>query len=96
MSDEIPEDVRNTAHDEAMQFVEWLEPKPAEYEQAVHVLAGSFVRAILAERERCAKICEDQKAGFLSPQYASNQPFGSITERFACDECAKAIRSSHE
>lgn len=59
-------------------------------------LAVSIARAILAERERCAKVCEDQKAGFLSPEYASNQPLGSLTERFACDECAQAIRSSHE
>ena len=49
--------------------------------------------AILAERERCAKICEQQAQVFLSPQYAANQPIGSICERFACEECAAAIRT---
>jgi hypothetical protein len=43
--------------------------------------------------EACAKIAEAQKETFLSPQYASNQPFGSLCERFACDEVAKAIRA---
>lgn len=50
-------------------------------------------KIILAERERCAAVCEDQAQLFLSPQYASNQPIGSITERFACAECATAIRN---
>ena len=63
-------------------------------------LVEHSARAILAgreaERERCAKVCEDQKIGFLSPEYSFNQPLGSLTERFACDECAQAIRSSHE
>src|ERR1035437_2949419 len=43
--------------------------------------------------EECAKVAEAQKKDFLSPEYASNQPFGSICERFACDEVAKAIRA---
>lgn len=43
--------------------------------------------------EECAKVAEAQAQTFLSPQYASNQPFGSLCERFACDEVAKAIRA---
>jgi hypothetical protein len=42
--------------------------------------------------EECAKAAEAQKQTFLDPRYASNQPFGSICERFACEEVAKAIR----
>jgi len=43
--------------------------------------------------EECAKVAEAQAKTFLSPQYASNQPFGSLCERFACEEVAKAIRA---
>lgn len=43
--------------------------------------------------EECAQVAEAQKETFLSPQYDSNQPFGSLCERFACDEVAKAIRA---
>lgn len=50
--------------------------------------------------EECAKVAEAQAQTFLSPGYATNQPFGSICERFACEQVAKAIRAlaipSHE
>lgn len=48
--------------------------------------------AVQAERERCATICDTQKAAFLSPQYATNQPFSSFKERFACGVIAEQIR----
>ncbi len=55
------------------------------------------LRAIEMAREEAieaaAKVCEQQARDFLDPQYATPQPIGSITERFACSECAKAIRS---
>mgnify|MGYP000939415027 CR=1 FL=1 len=47
----------------------------------------------LATIEECAQIAEAQAETFLSPEYAANQPFGSLCERFACEEVAKAIRS---
>lgn len=50
-------------------------------------------RAILAERERCAKVCEAAAKQFLSPEYATGQPLSSFSERFACDTCAEGIRS---
>jgi hypothetical protein len=82
---DIPEDVMKLA-DSLWQQLDYLGPKLA------------IARAILAEREaqreRDAKLCEAQKEAFLSPQYASNQPLGSLTERFACDECASAIRAA--
>lgn len=64
--------------------------------------AATALRALLAEREgmrgaaleEAAKICEQQAVGFLSPKYATNQPLSSFQERFACKECAEAIRAA--
>ena len=42
--------------------------------------------------EEAAKECERQRDGFLSEQYAAGQPISSMLERFACTECAAAIR----
>jgi hypothetical protein len=44
--------------------------------------------------EEAALICEAQQKVFLSPQYAVNQPMSSFAERFACGQCAKAIRDA--
>ncbi len=52
--------------------------------------------AIAVVIERCAKVCEEQARDFLSPEYATGQPISSINERFACDECAAAIRKLGE
>lgn len=43
--------------------------------------------------EQAAKVCEQQARDFLSEQYAVGQPMSSISERFACQECATAIRA---
>jgi len=43
--------------------------------------------------EEAAKACEQQRDDFLSPEYATGQPLSSIQERFACDQCATAIRA---
>ena len=55
-------------------------------------------RAILAERERCAKIAEQQQLELVSTSAASEQP--ELTWRVAAqvmrDAIAQAIRSSHE
>lgn len=63
--------------------------------------ANGYARAILASeqrgRERIIAQCEAVKASFLSPEYAANQPLGSLCERFAIDQCIEAIRgSSHD
>lgn len=42
--------------------------------------------------ERCAQACEAQAANFLSPEYTTGQPMSSFQERFACNQCAAAIR----
>lgn len=54
---------------------------------------GSAYSSREAVIEECAQVAEAQKQQFLSTQYAANQPFGSLCERFACDEVAKAIRA---
>jgi hypothetical protein len=51
-----------------------------------------ILRGILAERERAAQVCEKQSEIFGSDEYATGQPLSSFEERFACDECANAIR----
>ena len=43
--------------------------------------------------ERAAAICEEKAKQFLDPAYTAGQPLGSFAERFACSECATAIRS---
>lgn len=55
----------------------------------------SLIARIHQEREQaireCAEICAAQSKEFLSPGYAANQPLGSFLERFAVEECTKAI-----
>ncbi len=43
--------------------------------------------------EEAAKVAETCRDEFLSPQYATPQPIGSVAERFACSKVAEAIRS---
>lgn len=48
------------------------------------------VRAAIA---RCIEIARETRDGFLSPQYATDQPLSSFQERFACDQVAQAIEN---
>lgn len=92
MSEKIAEDIMAKAK-AAVEDLDRTATWGADDHGMHHDLATLIVaEAIVAERERCAKICEAQKEGFLSPEYASNQPLGSLPERFACDECAQSIR----
>lgn len=43
---------------------------------------------------QAAEICRQQAREFLDPGYATGQPLSSFNERFACDECAKAIEAA--
>lgn len=57
--EDIPEDVWSTASDEALKYVEWIDPPHVDgVAAAEHVLAVSFSRIIMAERERCAALAE--------------------------------------
>ncbi|WP_370309231.1 hypothetical protein [Sphingobium abikonense] len=42
---------------------------------------------------RCIQIIFETRDGFLSPEYATDQPISSVMERFACDRCIDAISS---
>lgn len=55
-------------------------------------ISKGILKAREDEREEIIRECEAQKEAFLSPEYAANQPLGSLCERFAIDECIKAIR----
>lgn len=46
--------------------------------------------------EEAAMACEQQAQDFLSPEYATPQPIGSVQERFACGQCAAAIRAMRD
>jgi hypothetical protein len=50
----------------------------------------------LKEREACARVCEKKINTFLSPRYATGQPWSSFNERFAAQQCAEAIRERGE
>lgn len=41
---------------------------------------------------RCIEIVRETRDGFLSEQYAVDQPMSSFLERFACDQVAEAIQ----
>lgn len=56
-------------------------------------VASAITAAVAAEREAIIEACKEQQTLFLSTEYASNQPMGSLSERFAIDECIAAIRN---
>jgi hypothetical protein len=64
--------------------------KPSDLEVKLAVLA------VAVEREACAKVCEELRDSFLSPQYPTGQPMSSIRERFAAGRCAEVIRARSE
>lgn len=64
--------------------------KPSDLEVKLAALA------VAAEREACAKVCEELRDIFLSPRYATGQPMSSIRERFAAGRCAELIRARGE
>jgi hypothetical protein len=61
--------------------------------EAVALEARERVIAVTMMREAAAHACEEQARTFLSPEYATGQPLSSFNERFACKECADAIRA---
>ena len=72
----------------------------AEREDAEIILAALNTRPAAAlpsedvERvaiARCIAIAREVRDGFLSPEYATDQPLSSMMERFACDQVAQAI-----
>jgi hypothetical protein len=43
--------------------------------------------------EEAIEACKKQERDFLDPAYTTGQPLASFSERFACDQCARAIRA---
>jgi hypothetical protein len=62
-------------------------------EIAVQHVERERVIAVTMMREMAAHACEEKTRVFLSPEYATGQPLSSFNERFACKECADAIRA---
>ena len=56
---------------------------------------GLLDAAVEAEREACAKVCEEQIKSYMSKQYTTD-PLGGFRERFAAGQCAAAIRARGE
>jgi hypothetical protein len=42
---------------------------------------------------RCIEIIREVRDGFLSEEYAVDQPLSSLSERFACDQAVAAIET---
>lgn len=63
--------------------------KPSDLEVKLAALVAA------AEREACAKVCEEQIKSYMSKQYTTD-PLGGFRERFAAEQCAAAIRARGE
>ena len=50
----------------------------------------------IAALEEAARVAEEVRDGFLSPEYATGQPLSSFQERFACNQVVDAIRKAKE
>jgi hypothetical protein len=67
---------------------------PTEDDRIVARQMAPAVEALVTRAlERAAVICEEQAKEFLAPEYATGQPLSSFQERYACNECARAIRA---
>jgi hypothetical protein len=70
---------------------------PVEREAMQAAISAAVYAARQDERdktiEECAAACRSQAENFLSPAYAVGQPMSSFSERFACEQCEKAIRA---
>lgn len=89
-----PDYIDQEAWDSAYMSVEELtfESAPDEFLEIVEAIARAIMKAKADENEACVQACLTEAQGFMSPEYAANQPLGSICERFAIDECVRAIR----
>jgi len=91
-------------HIAAFQRVEkgmaWASPESTEFYSTALYTAEQVAR--IREQARCGAIAEciaalkKEREAFLSEEYAYPQPIGSLSERFACDECIKAIEALAE
>lgn len=77
--------------DEYSEFAATMEPDIVEAFLAALAIVGPEIRRDALEE--AAEECERQKEIFASPRYATALPMASFQERFACSECAAAIRA---
>ena len=100
--DDIPEDVWEAARlaSDAVLIAAGSGLRYYSFQSTVAAIITASARALMAAdasaTARAIAACEAQKAGFLSPEYAYNQPLGSMLERFAVDECIAAIGKGGE
>lgn len=79
-------DVARSAYETA-----WGQGYPP-YRSMMHALAAVAPLIAKAERERCAKVAEQEGKDFADPAYAGG-PMGAFSEIFACKHVATAIRA---
>ena len=61
------------------------------YARAALTAALPLIRGAVVEE--AIEACKKQERDFLDPAYTAGQPLASFSERFACDQCARAIRT---
>lgn len=88
--DDIPQDVWDAA--EKPYFRICLDIEAGQHWDIRPTIARAILAAKAEEREAIIQLCEAEKQAFRSPEYAANQPLGSLVERFAISECIAAIR----
>jgi hypothetical protein len=66
---------------------------PPEYPDMALITKDELGAALRVALEAAAKAVKQVSDGFLSEEYATPQPVGSIQERFACEQAIDAILS---
>lgn len=82
-----------TPEEKAREILSIIKKPNAYTEIDVSHIASAIRNASNDALEEAAKVAETCRDEFLSPQYATPQPIGSVAERFACSKVAEAIRS---
>lgn len=102
-NDGLVEELREAARNHALVAALW----PPDSPEHANAIEGDELLSKAADRitaletrptfedglERAAKACEAELAAFSSEEYATNQPIGALSERFACAVCIEAVRA---
>lgn len=88
LSYEVGQDATNEMLGGILDKIPWEDIGPEL--QEIHQATASAVRK--AAFQEAIEAIWKEKEGFLSPQYATNQPVSSIAERFACNQCIEALQ----
>lgn len=93
--DDIPQDVWDEGVKEAQHFVQWLDAGNSTGSLSPHAvegLADSIARAIMAERERCAKVAEIWRTVIPMWDRPGGPPGNGPARAGTPDEIAASIR----